>query len=94
MQIISLDVGCINFALTYSIIWTFEYINKLYWLFKLESDCFDINLYMDKKRSIAVLFLGSIERTEEYPATERPIDEIDFGKPVRVTLIRIPKAKR
>jgi hypothetical protein len=49
---------------------------------------------MDKKRSIAVLFLGSIERTEEYPATERPIDEIDFGKPVRVTLIRIPKAKR
>jgi hypothetical protein len=48
---------------------------------------------MEKKRTIQVLFLGSVERTEEY-APEKATDEIDFGRPVRVTLVRIPKLKR
>lgn len=49
---------------------------------------------MEKKRSVQVLYLGSIERNEEYPASDKATDEIDFGRPVRVTLIRIPKLKR
>ena len=49
---------------------------------------------MDKKRTVQVLFLGSIERTEEYLSQEKATDEIDFGRPVRVTLVRIPKLKR
>lgn len=49
---------------------------------------------MERKRTVQVLYLGSIERNEEYSSQEKPIDEIDFGRPVRVTLVRIPKFKR
>lgn len=49
---------------------------------------------MDKKRSVQVLYLGSIERGEDYLLQDKATDEIDFGRPVRVTLIRIPKLKR
>jgi hypothetical protein len=49
---------------------------------------------MDKKRTVAVLFLGSIERTDDPSRLDKPTDEIDFGRPVKITLIRIPKPKR
>ena len=48
---------------------------------------------MEKRRPVKVLYLGSIERREE-GHSDKATDEIDFMRPVRVALIRIPKLKR
>ncbi len=51
---------------------------------------------MDSRKNVTVLYLGSLEHSEEVFVGDKKSqdDEIDFGKPTKICLLRIPRPKR